>query len=421
MSSAQTLRRFCLGAVLVLAFLSSNAQNRIPAPIDTQRFGATELLWDLKKLSSAPAFSWIDSTSAVRSLTYESVPNADKPTQVFAYYSNPDLLMGKNTGRKFPGIVLVHGGGGKAFREWVEKWAGDGYAAIAIDLGGKGADGTFLERHGPDQTHDAKFTAIEDGDLRDVWSYHAVASVILAHSLLLDRPEVDPNRTALTGISWGGYLTCLVASLDDRFKAAVPVYGCGYYDESDVFGQDFTAFSSKAAQQWMQYFDPSSYLAYARVPMLFMNGNKDRFYNVVPYAKTYALPQTAEKNICYQPDMAHSHYHGWQPIEVRYFVESKLNGGVPLPKLQPVEKKGITVKTTYDAAVGLRSAHFYYSTDTASPNKDRVWKDIVAQNDTEQGTLTADVPDADFAYGFFYVTDHRAVSASSPIWVRGKL
>ncbi len=199
------------------------------------------------------------------------------------------------------------------------------------------------------------------------------------------------------------------------------MYGCGYYDESDVFGQDFRELSPEAAKQWMKYFDPSSYLSYARVPLLFMNGNKDRFYNVVPYAKTYALPLSTEKNICYQPDMAHSHYHGWQPIEVRYFVESKINGGVPLPKLEPVRKNGATVQTTLNAPIGLRSARFYYSSDTTTPNKDRTWKDVAAQVDTEQGTLTAEVPDADFAYGFFYVIDHREVSASSPIWVKGTL
>src|SRR5262249_55644912 len=45
-------------------------------------------------------------------------------------------------------------------------------------------------------------------------------------SLLGRLPEVDPDRIGVTGISWGGYLTGLVAGLDDRLKAAVPVYGC---------------------------------------------------------------------------------------------------------------------------------------------------------------------------------------------------
>lgn len=47
--------------------------------------------------------------------------------------------------------------------------------------------------------------------------------------------QVDADKTCLTGISWGGYLTCIVAALDNRFKAAAPVYGCGYMDELKFF------------------------------------------------------------------------------------------------------------------------------------------------------------------------------------------
>jgi hypothetical protein len=36
-------------------------------------------------------------------------------------------------GRKVPGIVLLHGGGGTAFESWVKLWVDRGYAAIAID------------------------------------------------------------------------------------------------------------------------------------------------------------------------------------------------------------------------------------------------------------------------------------------------
>ena len=47
--------------------------------------------------------------------------------------------------------------------------------------------------------------------------------VILAHSLLRSWPRVDPERIGLTGISWGGYLTCIATGVDNRFKFAIPV------------------------------------------------------------------------------------------------------------------------------------------------------------------------------------------------------
>ena len=53
-----------------------------------------------------------------------------------------------------------------------------------------------------------------DSPRADQWTYHAVADVILAHSLLRSLPEVDADRTGVTGISWGGYLTCIVAGVD---------------------------------------------------------------------------------------------------------------------------------------------------------------------------------------------------------------
>jgi len=118
--------------------------------------------------------------------------------------------------------------------------------------------------------------------------------------------------------------------------------------------------------------------------------------------------------------MAHSHTNGWQPVEIRYFVESVLNGGVPLPKLEAVRKSGSAISTTYDAVVGLRSARLYYSSDPNSLNENRIWTDVAAHIDPQSKTLSAEVPDADFIYGFFYVTDHREVSVSSPIWVNGE-
>src|SRR5581483_10916814 len=42
---------------------------------------------------------------------------------------------------------------------------------------------------------------------------------------LVSRPDVDPDRLAVTGISGGGAATFWVAAADDRVKVAVPVSG----------------------------------------------------------------------------------------------------------------------------------------------------------------------------------------------------
>jgi len=127
--------------------LNEKQKNVVPH-IDTQLIKVDSLLWDLEALSKVPDVEILHEDK-VRSLLYHSVDYQGKPTQVFAYYSNPDLYSGKKTGRKkYPGVVLVHGGGGKAFKEWVEKWAAEGYAAIAMDLSGNGENSEKLKSGG---------------------------------------------------------------------------------------------------------------------------------------------------------------------------------------------------------------------------------------------------------------------------------
>ena len=63
--------------------------------------------------------------------------------------------------------------------------------------------------------------------------------VIRAHSLVQSFAEVDAGLTGLTGISWGGYLTCMTVGVDHRFKVAVPVYGCGFLHENSAWLNNF--------------------------------------------------------------------------------------------------------------------------------------------------------------------------------------
>jgi hypothetical protein len=60
----------------------------------------------------------------------QSVPYNNAPTHVFAYVGIPSIATKDNP---VPGVVLIHGGGGTAFYDWVKMWNDWGYAAIAID------------------------------------------------------------------------------------------------------------------------------------------------------------------------------------------------------------------------------------------------------------------------------------------------
>src|SRR6056297_1938021 len=326
--------------------------------------------WDLAELKRTPAMRWIDQKGPIHSLLYSGEPFQGQKTEAFAFYASP-LTIGEvpsDSKASFPAVVLIHGGGGTAFAEWTWLWAKRGYAAIAMDLSGNrpiaplyDADGvpvrnqagkpdtrTRLPNGGPMHGHAEKFDSI-GGDLSDDWPYHAVANVVRAHSLLRSFPEVDANRTAVTGISWGGYLTCLVASIDDRFKAAVPVYGCGFlYDSQSVQHRQIDALSESQRQQWIEQYDPSAWLPQCRVPILFVNGTNDKHYPLRAYARTVNLVP-GERAIRIEPNMRHSHPAGWAPEEIGWFVDQHLRGDTPLAQLGPLEKKGSVASATVTA------------------------------------------------------------------------
>ena len=185
--------------------------------------------WNLRELRAVPAATFGTRSNFVQEIYYEGEPLAGKATRIFAYYARPATGNGP-----FPAMLLVHGGGGKAFREWAEHWAQRGYVALAMDLAGNGPGGR-LPDGGPDQDDSTKFRDFAESEANQMWTYHAVAAVIRGHSLLAAQPEVDPKRIGITGISWGGYLTCIVAGIDDRLKVAVPVYGCGFLMDNSVW------------------------------------------------------------------------------------------------------------------------------------------------------------------------------------------
>lgn len=387
--------------------------------------------WNLTTLKNkVPAMQWLRQDSPVHSLTYEGEKFQGKATEVFAFYASPITLGVAKPGAKFPGIVLIHGGGGTAFADWVYLWAKRGYAAIAMDLSGSRppdpifdvktgapvghqADSklrTRLPNGGPNHGHPEKFDSI-GGDTSDDWPFHAAASAIRAHSLLRSFPEVDAEHTAVTGISWGGYTTCLVASLDDRFKAAVPVYGCGFLFEGESVQKPSIDKLGDRRADWIREYDPSSLLPRCRVPILFVNGTNDVHYPLDSYLKSFDLVP-GPKQMRLQVKMPHGHPPGWAPIEIGLFIDSFCRAGQPLPVPGKPTIDGDQIRVVCQSQTGLKNAKLNYTTDTSLRSK-REWQIVPA---TISGTtITAPKPPAKANTWFFTITDERNAMVSTAV------
>ncbi len=361
-------------------------------------------LWDMGALARTPAVTWGATNGLVQELYYEGEPLNGKATRVFAYLGRP----AEPTRKKLPAMVLVHGGGGKAFKAWAEHWAQRGYIAIAMDLAGNGPSGRLPEG-GPDQSDNVKFRDFTESDAREMWSYHAVAAVVRAHSLLRSLPEVDASRVGLTGISWGGYLTCIVAGIDSRFQVAVPVYGCGFLGDNSTWKNSSLArLTPDARALWLKLFDPSEYLSQVRRPMLFVNGTTDFAYPLDSYQKSYRLVPEKYRHVSVAVNRPHGHI--WTFPEVDAFVDSVLRREPPLARIAPPVVSGATITATVDQDVAFQNVSLCYTT-TSGPWQKREWSTVPAFVSGRH--IGASLTEARPLVAFFAIKDEQGRHMSS--------
>ena len=336
---------------------------------------------------------------------YPGEPLNGKPTHVFAYYAKP----AKGDG-PFPAVLLVHGGGGKAFQ-------GVGRALGRARILRAG-DGPRRQRRpragstdgGPDQSDETKFRDFDDKTVRDMWTYHAVAAVIRGHNLLAALPEVDKDRVAITGISWGGYLTCIVAGVDDRLKAAVPVYGCGFLHENSAWKESrFDKMTAEQPKRWVETFDPSKYLPGVKCPILFLNGTNDFAYPLDSYQKslrTGDASRARSRSACGCRTGTSGRSRKWTRSSIQH-----LKKGDPLPEIGAMTRDGDAVSAKVTSKTKLKAAQLHYAV-AEGPWQKREWKSLDAE--VKDGVVSAKLPtDRPLVY-YLAVTDERGVEVSAP-------
>lgn len=319
----------------------------------------------------------------------EGLPYKGNPTRVFAWYGAPEY----GTGKKFPAMVVIHGGGGTAYAEWVQLWNKRGYAAIAMDTTGctpqgNAANAKRVRHDAPGPNGWGGFDQVDE-ELTDQWPYHAVAAVVRAHSLLRSFPEVDPNRVGVTGISWGGYLTAMVSGVDPRFKCAIPVYGCGFYGDDSAWTGTLKKLGDKGAL-WISRFDASSHLPRAAMPMLWVSGTVDHFFPMPSLQKSYRLP-TGPRALALRVNMSHSHTAGWAPAEIAAFTESLFNGKPPLAKITAQGQDARQAWATWSSPVPMAGAELCYTSDSGVWEH-RWWTSAGARLDDAGKKAVADIP-----------------------------
>ena len=263
----------------------------------------------------------------VHAIFYDALQWNGKPTRVFAWIGLPAKREGK-----VPGIVVVHGGGGTAYMEWVQKWNAQGFAAISIAVEGQTDVDEKKEAKGrPVWARHAFSGPARDGTfadtklpLKEQWMYHALADTMLANSLLRSLPEVDATKIGVMGISWGGVITSTVIGLDERFAFGIPTYGCGHlFDAENGWGK-----ALHDNEGYQQVWDGMNYADRVKMPVLWLSWPQDAHFPLGCQAENYRKAP-GPRMVSLVSKMGHSHPAGWNPPDSYAFAKSVVETGKP--------------------------------------------------------------------------------------------
>ena len=206
-----------VGSLVALA-----VANAVSQPADTQRIRSAFL-----KMIERPRVA----------LEVESRPRPDA-----SFYRAERFTFAAEAGERVPGIflksvraterqpavVLLHGTGGKKeeLLPNMRTLADRGFATAAIDSRHHGE--RITKGSGNDQYFGAMLETYRTGK-GGPYLYDTVWDVLRLVDYLETRPDVDPKRIGIMGISKGGTEAYLAAAVDPRFLVAVPIIGVQGY------------------------------------------------------------------------------------------------------------------------------------------------------------------------------------------------
>jgi dipeptidyl aminopeptidase/acylaminoacyl peptidase len=184
------------------------------------------------------------------------------------------LMLPKNydSAKKYPMIVLVHGGPSSAV---VGRWGGGGGLSAAAFS----ALGYFVLQPNPRGSF-GQGEAFTKANRKD-FGYGDLRDILAGVDTVLAKYPVDPNRVGITGWSYGGFMSMFAVTQTGRFKAAVA--GAGIANWQSYYGEN-------SIDQWMTpffgasvYDDPAvyqkssaiSFIKQVHTPTLVVVGDRD--------------------------------------------------------------------------------------------------------------------------------------------------
>lgn len=409
------MRKAITAALMLAAVLGAKAQT---LPVE----------WDMDKYTQVPASKPLHKmdTCGVKAVIIDGVDYKGEKTQFFAYYGIPENA---DAEQPVPAMILVHGGGGTAYWNWVKAWVDRGYAAISMDTTGRipiRYEGDPLEVGWINWLSLRGGLNIEWGDYaradrtpEEQWAFCAVADVAIAHTFLTSLEGVDPERVGITGNSWGGYLSILCPAVDHRYVFTAPVYASGFYSITRMSGEKSSG--TELWNKWTDLWDAQHYVPSIEVPIVWITGAKDGCFDFPAHQKTMLISEMPQYRSI-KTELVHTDGAYMMPEEAFAMADHFLKGGKAMPVLgiPEIGKRNTASCSVESGKEQVSTALLAYTLDSENIWMDKEWQTATlwtrGQKRAPQEVpekLKATVPEGAVAWYFIVITD-EGLTASSP-------
>lgn len=371
--------RFLMANILLMLILTFATAAQSDSYADRVKVLALENLTHVPVVTQRDGSNFELKPGELQAIFYEGMQYEGKPTRVYAWLGIPKRASADN---KVPAIVLVHGGGGTAWKAWVEKWNARGFAAISIAVEGQTDDllpkdektGSWRWRthQWPGPRRPGIYNDLTKRKLEDQWMYHAVSDVILANSLIRSFDVVDSQKVGVMGVSWGGVITSTVIGIDQRFAFAIPTYGCG--DLSEAQNKYGKALGKNSV--YKNVWDPILRLDRAELPTLWLSWPGEQHFPLDKQASSYGAV-SGPYMVSLIPGLGHSQKAAMNPEDSYAFAESIVTSGKPWAQILSSSAQGGKVLVKLTSIRKLDSAVLIWSTDSGVSGS-KSWHEKVA-------------------------------------------
>jgi dienelactone hydrolase len=338
---------------------------------------------------------------------------------------------------QYPGLLHLHGGGGYAQEGLAKVWAKQGYIVAAPDLPGIANHGKVPHSTGPIRRAYDKSRWTADPDVTASSLFDGIVAGIKTFYMLKNQPDVIPGKLGITGVSWGGYTTTMLCGLlGDEVKAAVSVWGAGFYDAGSVFKKSLAKMPENKRELWLQYLDAGRYAHNIQCNMMFFAATNDRWFYPPCVMKTYDAV-SAPKVIVWAPN--DSHYAravaggskspkrrslvGMETYFLDYFLKDK---GDPITAITVAEVKkadaGLDITAKLKDGEAVENVTLWYAPVPANGDWPNVkWEDVPCQrNETGQFTGTLPTKPAMNEMAWFITASEKDRAISTPMRQTGE-